>query len=126
MKSVIGLVLGIFLFVTLGGTANGVEVPKETWVDAMSTALPAYFCKPDQYFRQCFTVTQVVCEDTAMSTTRICLKKYNDDFPDIFTQPKDGSEWGGKVGACAGEAYEITLKENRIDSKKCNDVENWR
>jgi hypothetical protein len=69
----------------------------------MSTVLPTVFCQGGQYFRQCFDVSQSECEETAMSSTRICLQKYKDKIPDTLTQPKDGSYWGTIIGRCAGE-----------------------
>lgn len=101
------------------------DVTKSDWIKAMSTALPTALCNSKQYFRQCFKVTVQECEETAASATRICLNKYKKDIPNTLTQPKDGSHWGGIMGACAGEAYEITLIKKRISNAKCNNVKNW-
>jgi hypothetical protein len=45
-------------------------------------------------------------------------------MPAVFTR-EDGRQWGGVVGGCAGEAYEISLINRRIDSDRCNDAKNW-
>jgi hypothetical protein len=92
----------------------------------MSTALPTAFCQSHQYFRQCFRVTAVECEDTASSATRICLERYKENIPNVLNQPKDGNYWGRIIGTCAGEAYEITLQKRRINSKQCNNPANWQ
>lgn len=114
------------LFVsTLAFSAHAVEVSKSDWIKAMSTALPTAFCNSKQYFRQCFKVTAQECEETAASATRICLSSNKDKIPSTLVQPKDGTHWGTIIGECAGTAYEASLIEKRIDSKKCNNVANW-
>ena len=117
--------LGAFLF-CLATTANAGGVSKEVWIDAMSSALPTAFCQSHQYFRQCFEVTAIECEDTASSATRICLERYKDKIPNLLKQQKDGNYWGRIIGTCAGQAYEITLQTRRISSKECNDPANWQ
>ena len=120
-----GILLVIFVLL-VSASAHSQEVAKDVWIDKMSTVLPTAFCQTDQYFRQCFDVSQIECEETAISATRICLQKYKDKIPDVLVQPKDGSYWGRIIGSCAGEAYEMTLQKKRISNKKCNDPSNWR
>ena len=118
------ILLAISLLASLSLQAQ--EVPKEQWITAMKTALPAYFCHEEQYFRQCFEVSATECEDVAASTTRICLNEINSQIPAILVQPNDGSTWGTKVGTCAGSAYESTLIKKRISNEKCNNASNWQ
>ena len=92
----------------------------------MVTALPVAFCAPAQYFRQCFSVSAVECEETSASAVRVCLAKYDADIPALLVQPKDGTRAGQIVGECAGNAYEVTLSKSRISNAKCNDLNNWR
>jgi hypothetical protein len=106
--------------------ANADDIPKDDWIDKMSTILPTAFCQPHQYFRQCFDVSQTECEETAMSAVRICLGKNKDKMPSVFVQPQDGRYWGRIVGSCAGGAYEITLRKKRISNRRCNDPNNWK
>jgi len=120
-----GILLVVFVFL-ISASANSAEVSKEAWINSMSTVLPTAFCQADQYFRQCFDVSQTECEETAMSATRVCLQKYKDKIPDTLTQPKDGTYWGRIIGRCAGESYEITLRKKRISNQKCNDSNNWK
>jgi hypothetical protein len=117
--------LGLVLFCT-AIPANADDVSKVDWMNAMSTALPTYFCQSNQYFRQCFQVTQIECEETAFSATRICLQKYTEIIPAVLTQPEDGMHWGSIIGSCAGEAYEVTFQKRRINSIECNDPNNWQ
>ena len=106
-------------------TAQSVEVSKTVWVEAMQSALPAAFCAPDQYFRQCFKVSAKECEATAASTTRACLKNNQNKIPALLKQPSDGQHWGTIIGQCAGAAYEVSLLKKHIDSEKCRDPKHW-
>ena len=107
-------------------TAYADEISKDVWMDSISTALPIKACQSKQYFRQCFDVNQVECENTVLSATRICLEKYKDKIPNPLNQPVDGKHWGSVIGKCAGGAYEMVFNESRIDSKNCNDPANWK
>lgn len=109
----------------LAFNANSAEVSKSAWLESMSTALPIVFCKPEQYFRQCFNISAQQCETTAASATRICLDKHAASIPDTLVQPKDGAHWGQVVGSCAGEAYEVSLKAHRSKDSRCNNPANW-
>jgi hypothetical protein len=126
MNSVRSSILVIILVFLISASAHSQEVARDAWIDKMWTALPAAFCLADQYFRECFDVSQIECEETALSASRICLQKYKDQIPKVLIQPKDGSHWGKIIGSCAGEAYEITLQKKRISNTKCNDPNNWR
>lgn len=107
------------------GTATAQEIAKKQWIDHVSTALPIMMCEAGTYFRECFRVSQQKSMEIALSKTRICLKENSGKIPDSLRQPKDGARWGKIVGACAGERYEITLKEKRINSAQCNNPTNW-
>jgi len=122
MKYTIGFIALLSLSVYL----HAGEVDKSTWVNGMSTALPTAFCNSSQYFRQCFSVSAEECEETAASATRICLKKHIKDIPEMLVQPKDGTHWGTIIGQCAGEAYDVTLTNKKIDNDQCNNVNNWQ
>ncbi len=126
MNSMRWCILFVIFVLLTSASANPEEVSKAVWIDRMFTGLPTAFCQRDQYFRQCFDVSQTECEETAMSASRVCLQKYKDQIPDIFIQPKDGTYWGRIIGSCAGEAYEMTLLKKRISNKRCNDPNNWR
>lgn len=115
--------LSIGLLMLIASTSFANEVSKNDWIKGISTALPIHFCKSDQYFRQCFNVTQIECEETALSTVRICLSQNKDSIPARLRQPEDGTKWGNIIGSCAGSAYEITLQKNHINNSKCN---NWK
>ena len=109
----------------LATSAEANEVSKAEWIKAMSTALPAHFCQPTQYFRQCFSVTQPECEQVALSATRICLEKHRSEIPEVLVQPRDGTRFGTIVGACSGGTYESTLIKKKISNARCNNPANF-
>jgi hypothetical protein len=100
-------------------------IGKQAWIEHMQNALPKAFCEQKQYFRQCFRVSEQECLTTASTVTNMCLNKLKAQFPEVFYQPQDGSNWVGKVGECAGDAYEQSLLDKRINTEYCNDVKNW-
>lgn len=126
MKGMIKLALMATLLVCIAINSQAAEVEKEVWINAMSTALPTAFCQSGQFFRQCFEVTQIECEETAASATRICLGKYKSEIPKVLNQPQDGSKWGRIIGKCAGEAYGIALQQKFKNNPKCNDPSHWQ
>jgi len=90
----------------------------------MSSVLPGIFCKEGSYFRECFKVTAQECEAEAIRVTRVCIQSKEADIR--ANLKKDGGKiWGEKVGECAGESYELSLKDKRIDNAKCNDPSKW-
>lgn len=100
------------------------EIAKQEWIDRMRTVIPGLFCAKGEYFRECFKATQEECEEVALSTTRICLKDLEPKFPKKFTE-ETGREWGRKLGGCVGTAFEMRLKDQFKNTKKCNDPNAW-
>ncbi|PHS66332.1 MAG: hypothetical protein COB09_02390 [Thalassobium sp.] len=117
--------LGFILLATLIPASEALEVGRDVWTNAMTTALPNAFCQPQQFFRQCFDVSEAQCLQTASQTTKHCLQQFSAQFPQVFQQPADGSYWGTMVGQCAGEAYQTTLSKEFKNTAKCNDVNQW-
>jgi hypothetical protein len=125
MEHTLKLILALIAtsLLTTGAGAN--EVSKTDWIKGMSTALPAHFCQPAQYFRQCFSVSQPECEQVALSATRICLEKHKSEIPEVLVQPKDGTRLGTIIGACSGGTYEATLIKKRISNARCSNPANF-
>ena len=122
-----GAILLTCLSVVVSTSLHAQQVKKEQWIAHMRTIIPAYFCNSDDsYFRQCFKVNSLKCEEVAASTGRICLGDLESQIPAVLNQPEDGTFWGQKVGRCAGIAYEASLKGSRISNSKCNDISNWQ
>ncbi len=118
------LLFGVLL-APYAGMAQEATPSKSEWLNKMRTAVPTSFCRDKQYFRQCFDVERSTCEKTAASATRTCIRKLESEMPDTFNRER-GRKWGQRLGECAGRAYEVSLSQKRIESDKCNNVENWR
>lgn len=101
------------------------EVPSEQWLEAMRTTMPTVLCDSAQYFRQCFDVTAQECEETAASSTRVCINDVEHLIPEMMRLPADGNAWGTRIGQCAGTAYEAALRDKRISNPKCNNPASW-
>lgn len=101
------------------------QVAKEAWLESMEIIIPTFFCKEDQYFRQCFEVSVQECEEVAASSARVCIGRLGSEVPAVLQLPQDGNLWGTRLGSCAGTAYEGVLAEKRISTPKCNDPGQW-
>ena len=106
--------------------ASAVEVGKAVWITQMESVVPVAFCQSEQYFRQCFDVTAVQCEETMSSSTRVCLTKHEKGIPDPLNQPEDGTHWGTVLGTCVGETYEATLAQKRKSDPICFNPSHWQ
>ena len=100
------------------------EIDIAQWIEGMQSVLPGIFCKDKSYFRECFKVTVPECEAEAIRVTRVCLQSKKGEI-EANLKKDGGKKWGEKVGECAGAAYEISLKDKRTDTPKCNDPSQW-
>ncbi len=101
-------------------------VSRMDWLVSTMTSLPTAMCQADQYFRQCFGVSEDKCMEVMRLATRSCLDEHEAELPIVFVLPRDGARWGTVVGSCAGSGYEVTLKgRRRNDLKRCNDLQTW-
>ena len=112
--------------VVVSSVSFGQDISKDMWFGQMKTALPQYFCSTEQYFRQCFNVQESQCKMVATDATDACLKQYERKIPSKLKLPVDGAHWGQQIGMCAGNAYEVALHKQRINTAKCNNPDNWK
>jgi hypothetical protein len=121
MKSpaIVLAVLFSFAQASAGAWAADGVVAKSNWIDTMKTLLPNSFCSSKEYFRKCFNVTEDQCIEEAVRATKVCVLSITDQMPAELHLPDDGRNWGGKLGRCVGEAYEISLSKSRIQSGEC-------
>jgi len=94
------------------------------WIEGMTALLPNLFCKEGSYFRECFKVNAQECETEATRATRACLQSKDAEIRANLKIDK-GKTSGQKLGECAGDSYELSLKDKRIDNPKCNDPSKW-
>mgnify|MGYP001067679351 CR=1 FL=1 len=120
----IGLIstpMALTALLLLGGTAHAqTQVTVETWLDDMMGQLPTFFCQPDQYFIQCFDVSQEECRSVSLEEARRCADEMADRFPPLLNMPDDGRQWGSELGRCAGIGYDRVLAERKSDAARCN------
>lgn len=123
---VIKNILFAFVALLISSPSFAEEISKEMWLAQMKIALPRHFCSSEQYFRQCFHVQEQECRAVASESTNACLKQLENLIPLRLKQPADGTSWGWQVGACAGNAYEVALKKQKLNTAKCNNSNHWR
>jgi hypothetical protein len=99
---------------------------KQQFIEQFEPATVALFCQPDQYFRQCFEVTEGECRELAKRTIRGCIERFEPTMPERFDS-QSGEQVGRAIGECAGRDYENTLaqRNKRISSARCNDPAVW-
>lgn len=96
------------------------RVNAEDWMVGMMETLPNHFCQDDQYFMQCFDVTESECQSVSTRQAQRCLDKFADQLPAQLTMPDDGRQWGVDVGRCAGVGYDLQLAERKLAGPRCN------
>ncbi|MFP3977477.1 hypothetical protein [Marinobacter sp. KMM 10035] len=119
-------IVTVLMAVVISGLVQAQEVTKEQWVSAMKIVLPAAMCQSAEFFRQCYKVSAVECEEVASSTTRTCLNNLDAKMPSKLVLPKDGAFWGDKVGQCAGVAYSTVIQEKFTNNENCLNPGNWQ
>jgi hypothetical protein len=110
----------VFCMLSVNVMAEG--VPKGKFVSAMETGLPVTFCNSKSFFRQCFNITDRECEEVAISATRVCVKKYNNEIPDPIQHREDAGKIGNDVGRCVGETLSVSFLKQYISNTTCNSV----
>jgi hypothetical protein len=86
--------------------------------------LPADLCKPEQYFRACFQVTEARCKEVVAEELNKCVATHAATLP-VVRDGTTGAAAGRVLGQCTGTAYDIRLLAKRIQSSRCNDPTNW-
>ena len=104
----------------------GGTVDREKWVTGIRNFVPAALCQDKGFFTSCFKVSADECHILVTDATESCLRQYKNQIPEQLVQPKDGTEWGTKVGECVGTIIEGTQAAKRIHSDKCDNCNAWR
>lgn len=104
--------------------AADVSITKDKWIGQMSEVLQGIMCAENQYFRKCFNLNQVTCNDEAARAVTSCVTKYATEMPAALL-PKDGQLWGSKLSECAYKELESNLPAPS-DSAQCKDsLRHW-
>jgi hypothetical protein len=106
-------------FIGFSFSAQAVDVAKADWTSSMSNLLPAAFCQDNSVFRECYKQSAEECHAIATQATASCLTQFSPQLPAVFHQPEDGTNWGRKVGECAGVLFALQSKKAQVDSPRC-------
>ncbi len=92
----------------------------------MPTVIDAACGPKDTFFRACFTVDEAGCRSELHHELVQCVDELRPSMPETLDKPASEA-FGGKVGECAGTAYELTLKKlgKRLSNPKCDDPKQW-
>jgi len=115
------IILGLASTAFAGGT-----VGKEAWLAGIQDILPAALCQDKGFFRACFSVSVDECHSLITDATKSCARQYSSQIPELLEQPKDGTEWGTKIGVCVGTLIEGSNADKRIHTDKCDDPNAWK
>ena len=117
------LLKGLFLCILIFsfGSGQAADLTQERWINFMTKNMPSLFCKPDQYYRDCYEVTKEECEDTASFAVEACIANYIQDLPDIFSY-EESRKWGAVIEKCVDEEYERTYSNQKKDTQECKEI----
>ena len=107
------------------GTANACptqspdcKIDSKEWQSSMKSAIPAYFCKEDSSFMQCYEMSQSKCLKLSLKITKQCIAKNKKDFPLAFNK-QDSQKWGSVIGGCAGDKLTDIVKLKKGKDASC-------
>jgi hypothetical protein len=105
-----------FLCIGLAGCGT----PKDMWLLTMETTLPLTACEVD-YFEECFEWTADECQAAAKPFVKACGEELSEQLPSTINA-FDGSKWGEKLGACAGERLASANTDRFTLTESCEDA----
>lgn len=100
-------------------------IDKKTWLTEISITMSSQFCKKNSYFRSCFNISDIQCKSEATNAVQSCISGLTSLIPEQLLQPVEGTDWGQKIGSCAGKVFYSTNINNKIQDDKCNDINSW-
>jgi Asp-tRNA(Asn)/Glu-tRNA(Gln) amidotransferase B subunit len=92
---------------------------KKSWVDNVEKTLPTLLCDKNQYFVQCFQVTENECVDFTKLLVRACLNNVSLALPQQMNN-QQGEYWGQMVGRCTYDLYTKYMQEKKRQTPNCN------
>lgn len=97
------------------------DLTQDRWRDFMTKNMPSLFCKPDQYYRECYEVTPEECQNAVAFAVEACIADHIQELPDIFTYT-DSRRWGAVIEKCVDAEYTITFGNQKIDTDACKEI----
>ena len=118
-KVIFMMIIMIIVFpLSLAKTA---DLTQEQWINFMINSLPAVFCNPSQYYRECFEVIQDECKDTVTFAVINCIVNNVIEIPATFDL-KESRKWGSIIEKCVDQEYVDNHANQRIDNEYCNSI----
>ena len=97
------------------------EQTQDQWTKYMTQNLPSVFCSPNQYYRECYDISQEDCKEAISDIAEACIDQNIENMPDVFTI-KESRHWGPLIEKCIDEEYSRLNSDQRIDSQYCKDL----
>jgi len=113
----------VFLFILICSFSIGqaADLTQDQFVNFMTKNMPALFCKPGQYYLDCYEVVKEACEDTAAFAVDACISNHMQELPDIFTYD-ESRKWGGIIENCVDAEYSRAFSNQKKDTQECNEI----
>ncbi len=108
-------------------TSTGRVLDQADWIRLfVPTVIDAACGPPDTFFRSCFTVDEAGCRSELDADLHRCVADLRLAMPPTLDKPASEA-FGGRIGECAGSAYELNLKTlgKRRSNAKCDDPKQW-
>ncbi len=80
-------------------------------------------CANGEYFRECFSSSQSVCEQAMKDTSRVCDA---DLVPAQRKKLKSEVQLFAEIGVCVGTKIEKKWRDRKAATTKCDRKENWQ
>ena len=121
MNKIIILLIASFSIATNSYAQN---ISKSDWITYVQKALPGVICQSDQYFRQCFNVSDNNCLQVARKASLDCLSNEAPNIPKILDFIV-GEQWGNIIETCVGGEYEERFSDKKSKAPQCSNSSYW-
>jgi len=111
----------LFVLILSFSVSHAADLAQDRWIGFMTKNMPALFCKPDQYYRDCYEVTKEECEDTAAFAVQACIANHIQELPDFFSY-EASRQWGATIEKCVDEEYSRTFSNQKKDTQECKEI----
>ena len=114
---------GVFLFVLIFSfsVSHAADLTQDQWISFMTKNMPTVFCKPDQYYLDCYEVAKEECKDTVAFAVQACIANHIRELPDSFSY-KESRHWGAIIEKCVDEEYSRTFSNQKKDTPECKEI----
>lgn len=97
---------------------NDINSNKKAWAENVEQKLPELLCDKNQYFVQCFDVTEPECLEFTKLLVHACLSNVTLALPQQI-DPQQGEYWGQMIGRCSYDLYNKYMETKKHHTKVC-------